>query len=218
MKNKIKKPYQRRKIMKTLTEEQVREIAREEIAAQLNTSGAKTASATTPLSDLPVGATFSKSGKEFIVLEHFDDGNTAVIAKESLKDKMSYGANNNFAGSNIRKFLNTDYLGKFEDDFGVENIVEHDIDLLSLDGLDDYGVDKAKVSLLTIDQYRKYRKILGANLGSWWWLATPDSTPSGYGAAYARCVDSRGRIDYCDCGFSGGVRPFCILKSTIFVS
>ena len=54
--------------------------------------------------------------------------------------------------------------------------------MLSLDGLEDYGTSIDDISLLTVNEYRKYRKILGSNLDNWWWLITPDSTPSGCSA------------------------------------
>lgn len=102
---------------------------------------------------------------KYIVLEHFDSGNTAVIRKELLEKTMDFGeSNNDWRDSNVRCYLNNDYLKDIEKEFGADSIVEHMVDLLSMDGLDDYGTSKDKISLLTIDQYRKYRKILCDNL------------------------------------------------------
>lgn len=156
---------------------------------------------------------------KYIVLEHFADGTTAVIRKDLLEDAMEFGnSNNDWRESNIRKYLNNGYLKEIEAEFGEYNIVEHTTNLFSMDGLDDYGTCRDKVGLLDIDQYRKYRKILGKNMDSWWWLLTPDSTPSGWSAQCVQCVDNGGGVDCDDCDCSGSVRPFCILKSSIFVS
>ena len=171
---------------------------------------------TRKLSEIQIGDTFKKNDVEYIVLEHTLYA-TTVVRKDFLKI-MKFGKNNNWAESDAREYLNGGYLRELENVFGVDNIFEHIVNLLSLDGLDDYGKTTDKVSLLTVDQYRKYRKIICKNLDSWWWLATPDSTPSGYGARYVRCVDSDGDVDCRGYGSDGGVRPFCILKSNIFVS
>lgn len=156
---------------------------------------------------------------KYIVLEHFADGTTAVIRKDLLENSMKFGDDNNdWRQSVVRKYLNNDYLREIEAEFGKDNIVEHTTNLFSMDGLDDYETCRDKVGLLDIDQYRKYRKVLGKNMDSWWWLLTPDSTPSGWSTRYVRCVDEGGGVGYFGYVFSGSVRPFCILKSSIFVS
>lgn len=156
---------------------------------------------------------------KYIVLEHFADGTTAVIRKDLLEDTMEFGdSNNDWRESNVRKYLNNDYLKEIEKEFGEDNIVEHTTNLLSMDGLDDYGMCCDKVGLLDIDQYRKYRKVLSKNMDRWWWLLTPNSTPSGWSTQCVLCVDDDGGVDYGDSDCSESVRPFCILKSSIFVS
>ena len=171
------------------------------------------------LSTLKAGDIFKSNDGEYIVLEQFENGTTAVLRKELLEDTMKFNSdNNNWKLSSIRKYLNGDYLKELNEVFGDENIIEHAVDLLSLDGLDDYGTSIDKVRLLDIDQYRKYRKVIGENKDNWWWLLTPNSTPSGYSSDDVRYVDSGGDVGYCWCDGSGAVRPFFILKSDIFVS
>lgn len=167
------------------------------------------------LSSVDVGHVINN---KYIVLEHFDDGTTAVIRKELLEEEMSFGDTNDWRSSRIRTKLNRDYLEEIENEFCKYNIVEHDVNLLSLDGLDDYGVTRDKVSLFNIDQYRKYRKVFGKNMGSWWWLLTPDSTPSGESSRYVQCVIDGGVVLCSDCDDGMGVRPFFVLKSDILVS
>ena len=163
---------------------------------------------------LKAGETFKADNVEYIVLEQLDGNQTAVIRKELLENEMEFDSDdNNWKTSSIREYLNVEYLEKIEKALGKDRIVEHTIDLLSMDGLDDYGTSIDKVSLLTIDQYRKYRKVLGGNLGNWWWLITPDSTPSGDSARYVRCVSSGGSVGYGGCDCDRGVRPFFILQS-----
>lgn len=166
------------------------------------------------LLSLKAGEIFEVNNVEYIALEQLPNNQTVVIKKESLEDGMKFGDDNNWKTSDVREKLNSDYLRELEEVFGKDRIVEHTVDLLSLDGLDDYGMSKDKVSLFTINQYRKYRKVLGGNLNKPWWLATPDSTPSGNSSRYVLCVFSGGNVDYVGCDWDdGGVRPFFILQS-----
>lgn len=169
------------------------------------------------LSTLEPGTVFKKNGVEYIVCEQHDDGNTSVMRKECLENGMKFGDNNNWIDSNVRSYLNESYLFDIENDFGEDNILVHDVDLTSFDGYNDYGVSKDKVSLMTIDRYRKYHKYIG-DTGEWNWLSTPDSTPSGIGSSGVLYVHGNGSVDWCDCyGCSGYVRPFFILKSSVSV-
>lgn len=166
---------------------------------------------------LKQGDVFHKNNVEYIVLEQLPDKQTVVIRKYLLENKMEFDSdNNNWKTSSIRERLNNNvdgYLREVEDAFGKDKIVTHTVDLLSLDGLDDYVTSNDKISLLTIDQYRKYRKILSENINKWWWLLTPDSTSSGSSASCVQCVGSSGFVGYGHCGCGGGVRPFFIIQS-----
>lgn len=154
---------------------------------------------------------------KYIVLEQLR-GAATVLRKELLNETMEFDdGNNNWKNSSLRKYLNNTYLKEVEREFGEKNILWHDTDLFSLDGLDDYGHYTDKIGLLSIDQYRKYRKLL-TPVDRAWWLVTPDSTPSGTGSSCVLCVGSDGYVGYNDCDWELGVRPFFYLKSDIFVS
>lgn len=159
-------------------------------------------------------------GGKYIVTKQLE-GMTYVLRKELLSDNMEFGEDNNWTNSNIREFLNTDYLKILEERFGAENVIEHETDLLSHDGLRDYGKTLDKVALRTYDDYKEQREILGENAFNkdrWEFLVTPDSTPSGYSSDFVRVVLSNGRVIYCDYSeMCQGIRPFFVLKSSIFV-
>ena len=169
------------------------------------------------LANIKDGEIFSIAGVEFI--KFFDkDGITTAVSKNSLGD-YRFGDNNNFGKSSIKKMLEKDFLPKIENEIGAENIIEHKVDLLSLDGLDKWGKINCKVSLPTFDFYRKNVKTFDKHkLDDWWWLVTPDTTSEHYNDNWIVCVSPDGGIDDYDCGYISGVRPFCILKSNIFVS
>lgn len=169
------------------------------------------------LADLEVGKPFKVGNLEFVALEHFPD-TTSVILKEFWK-KASFDSDyNDYRSSDIRKDLNTDFYNQLAEIVGKENIIKHTVDLTSDDGRKEYETYMDYISLLTCNQYRKYVNILDKyNPKQWWWLATPDSTLEEYNSL-VRCVDGVGTLRDVNCGSYCGVRPFCILKSDIFVS
>ena len=175
-----------------------------------------TPSSVVELRTLKSGDVFKKNDIEYIVCEQFADGTTAVVRKNCLEKIMAFGKNNNWKESQWRKYLNNEYLKEIENDFGADKIVEHDVNLTSLDGYDDYRTAIDGISAMDIDMYRKYHKYIG-NTNVAHYLATPDSTPSGYGSSRVQCVSGYGCVDCNGCGWGGRVRPFFILKSDVFI-
>ncbi len=190
-----------------LTDEQVREIEKSFDFNRIK------------LSEVAVGDTFKIGEYEFIVLEHSGD-TTAIILKDLFPEKSTFGKNNNFADDEC---VVREKLIKFAGEIGSivceDNLVVHTVDLTSDDGLNDYGTTTARMSLLTCNRYRKYVRILDEyKVDKWWWLATPYSTPTHDDASWVKCVSPGGYFYYNRYYDRGGVRPFCILKSNIFVS
>ena len=170
------------------------------------------------LADISVGETFKLGTYNFIVLEHSKE-TTAVILKNLLHKNEQFGSkNNNYNGSHVDELCN-EFVREMEAVIGENNIVEHTVDLTSDDGLKTYGKIRRKSALLTVNQYRRYVEILDKHkIDSWWWLATAWSTPEHGYESTIKCVSPSGLIDYGRYHIDYGVRPFCILKSDIFVS
>lgn len=124
---------------------------------------------------------------------------------------------NDWRISRLRRHLNSDLLEKIENEIGEENVIEFERDLLSVDGQNQYRACKDKVSLLTFDEYRKYRSLI-PNEDYCWWLLTPWGTGRNGCSIWTTAVLPAGRIYYYACSLGFGVRPVCILKSNIFVS
>ena len=165
-----------------------------------------------------VGEVFKVAGFEFI--KFYDEGgNTVAVAKDVLYN-AEFGDNNNFAKSKVLKGLKTKVLSKIKKEVGEDNIVEHEVDLLSLDGSDKWGKVKTKISLPTFDFYRKNVKIFDKyKVNKWWWLSTPDTTDEHCNDNWVTCVSPLGDVN---CYFSiydcFGVRPFLTFVSSIVVS
>ena len=169
------------------------------------------------LADAQVGETYKIGNYEIIVLEHSGD-TTAVILKDLLPDQK-FGSNNNYDGSDADKTC-INFAKELEMLVGADNLCLHTVDLTSDDGLKCYGSVKRKASLLTTEKYRRYVYILDKHKpDDWWWLATPFSTSAHGHSSAVKCVAPSGFVNFY-IYFSGsyGVRPFCILKSHIFVS
>lgn len=124
---------------------------------------------------------------------------------------------NNWECSNLREELNTDLKDKIEDELGKGALVGFERDLLSMDGQTEYGTCKDLVSLISVDEYRKYRKFLPST-DRYWWTITPDSTPCNNDSTWLRVVSPSGGVDGSNYCYSHGVRPFCIFSSSIFES
>ena len=166
----------------------------------------------TELSLLKPGDVFEKNNIQYIICEQFENGTTAIVRKDCLDKTMDFGNNNNWKESKCRKYLNDEYLNEIVNAFGVDNIVEHEVDLTSLDGYDDYGISLDKVSVMNIDRYRKYHKYIG-DIGESNYLSTPLSTESQVSGDEVVFICGDGGVDYFDCGWPRLVRPFFIVKS-----
>lgn len=167
------------------------------------------------LSDLKPGSAFAAGDKKFVVLEQFE--NTTAVAEIGELEKRKFGhTSNNWAISDLRKYLNTEVLAAYEQIFG-KNIIETETDLISLDGLTDYGKCNDKIRIMTLEERRKYQNLYERE-EEWEWLLTPWSTPKRGWTPAICAVSPRGYVYNIDCGDVLVVRPFCILKSNIFVS
>lgn len=169
------------------------------------------------LADIAVGNTCEIGGREYIVCEHTSEG-TVLLMKELLCDEVEFGQNNNYNGSNVDNLCN-EFAEELEKVVGTENIVLHMVDLTADDGLKDYGFIERRVSLFTANQYRKYCDILeNHRVKTWTWTATAYSTYKHDDNIWIKCVSPRGDVNYDSNYDYFGVRPFLILKSSIFVS
>ena len=169
------------------------------------------------LGKVKVGDTFKVGEYEFIVLEHLHNGQTVAIMKDLLIDE-EFGNNNNYNGSNVDKICN-EFAQKLETLIGAENLITHTVDLTSANGMTCYGKVERKVSLLTLENLRKYGNVLRKHpLEKWWWLSTAMGTEKWGTKDWCACVSPYGNVsnvNYNDCD---GVRPFCIFSTNIFVS
>ena len=173
---------------------------------------------TVELSTLAAGEVFEIAEHDFIVLEQ-QEGQTAVISKAFMAKNIVFGESKDYNTSNLKEVIERDIQPIIERAVGAENIVEHEVDLTSVDMQNEYGACRCKVRTINFDEARKYNDLLVNNdLPDWWWTCTPWSTEE-RGWEWSMSVVSPSGYFRCNlCNFNFGVRPFCILKSNIFVS
>ena len=170
------------------------------------------------LSELSIGDVFDTEIGKFVVLDHIGAA-VAVITKDLyLKDKQ-FGNSIDYKTSDIRKFCDGKILEKFENAFGADNIIEHEVDLTTVDMQKDFGTLRCKVRPITFDEARQYNELLvNKELPDWYWTCTPWSTKERGWEYSVAVVSPSGLICRLFYYVFYGVRPFCILKSNIFVS
>lgn len=170
------------------------------------------------LSELNPGDIFQTTGKrKYKVLEQCGD-TTKIISLDLVKENVKFGDNTDYNKSNVKKMCDTEILKDFEEEFGAENIEEHTVDIITVDG-QKIGVVKCKVRPLTFDEARKYTELTpNDELDDSYWTCSAWSTVE-RGWKYALAVVSPSGLIYSGVYYSGfGVRPVCILKSNLFVS
>ena len=166
--------------------------------------------------NLQIGDTFTLAGLEWKILDITDQG-YACLAERLDKDMQLDGDSNDWKGSQLRKYLNEDIKRRIITEIGEDNLMPFKRDLLSLDGQTEYGSCEDHVSLLTVDEYRKYRSLI-PNADYWWWLITPWSTQCNKYNSAISVVSPAGDVDGNGCSGRDGVRPFCIFSPAIFES
>lgn len=167
------------------------------------------------LGDAKPGEVVKIGDREYIVLEH-DDNKTSVITKDFVTE-MGFGNLCDYKESEARKYVTEIFYTELCNVVGKENIYSHKVNLMCNDGSNKNDYIEDFVSILTTEEYRRYRELIPA-YGDWWWTASAETVLDKNYSRRVCCVDSNGTVgwDICDC--AGGVRPFCILDSSVSIS
>ncbi len=162
-----------------------------------------------------------KSGRMYIVLKQMPDQvRTMVIADDFMAEDVIFDNETpNYAESSLQKRIERDILPIIAADFDADSLIEHEVDLTTVDMQKDFGICRCKVRPVTFDEAREHNDLLvKEDLPDWYWTCTPWSTKErGWGSSLA-VVSPRGRIGSIGFNYGRGVRPVLYLKSNIFVS
>lgn len=163
------------------------------------------------------GETFTIAGMEFIKFPEVN--RTTPVVMKDMAFRCRFGSNNDLRSSSVLQKMEKEILPDIIKVVGEENVLTFETDLTTLDGLKPYEDMESRISLPTLDFYRKHVKIFDQHkIDTWWWLATPESAQPHSAPTWIVCVAPSGGIDGCYCHNDCGVRPFLIFNSSIFGS
>lgn len=163
--------------------------------------------------DICIGDHFIYKDIKWICLDIIDGNYLAITAKVWQELPFDFGNHNNWKESSLRRMLNY----KFLDKLNKEHLVMQTSDMIADNGDKSYGTCKDYVTILSCDQYRKYRDLVPCYPERMWTL-TPWSCYDSLGGTdgIVRLVNPTGNInDYSACCFGYGVAPVCLFSSKI---
>lgn len=171
------------------------------------------------LSEIPVGGKFDTGIGRFIVLEQKGE-KTAVITEELYRKDVRFDDDSNeYFTSELSDLFEEEIFPEFKEEFGAENLCDATTSLVTVDMQNKDEELHAKARPLTFEEARKYNELLvNKDLPDWYWTCTAWSTEERGWPYSVAVVSPDGSVNRNSCHGSGGVRPFCILKSNIFVS
>lgn len=157
------------------------------------------------------GEEFVYNGIRFICLDVIDGNYLAITAdclcEKRFNDNYNDGCNN-WKTSTLRRFLNEDVL---EEHFDAKHLIKQTSDLTADNGDKAYGTCEDYITLLTCDQYRKYRDYVPL-FEECMWTLTPWRCDSG-SASDVRDVYPAGAIGNHDANNRYGLAPVCLFNS-----
>ena len=125
------------------------------------------------LASLMPGETFLVGERECIVLEQCE-GITKVITKGYLAKVRRFAYDTaDYKASELKNYIEGEIQPAIESEIGAENLVEHCVNLTTVNGQDDYGALTCKVRPLTFGEVRAYINLLvNKKLSRQWWTCT----------------------------------------------
>lgn len=171
------------------------------------------------LGSLKPGETFMIGEHEFIVLEQNYE-TTNVISQNLMAENVRFdGETIDYNKSSLKKYIEEKIRPIILENIGAGNLIEHSVELTSVDNQSEFNDCICDIRPITFDEAREYNDLLvNEDLPDYYWTLTPWSTDERGWKYYISVVSPSGLIYHDNCNNNSGVRPFCILKSNIFVS
>ncbi len=157
------------------------------------------------------GEEFVYNGIRFICLDIIGGNYLAITddfwCEKRFNDNYNDGCNN-WKTSTLRRFLNEDVL---EEHFDAKHLIKQTSNLTADNGDKAYGTCEDYITLLSCEQYRKYRDYVPLFEECMWTLTLGGATPATL--LGVRYVHPTGAIN---CGYassSDGLAPVCLFNS-----
>lgn len=156
---------------------------------------------------LNIGEHFIYNGIEFICLDIIDGNYLAMTAKPWAEIPFDVDNHNDWRKSSLRRVLNSEFLDLLDRD----HLIKQTSDLIADNGDRAYGTSEDYVTILSCDQYRKYRDLVPL-FDEWMWTLTPWTCNTSH-SDYVRYVHTTGGVSYNYAISSYGVAPACLFSS-----
>ena len=153
------------------------------------------------------GEHFIYNNIEFICLDIIDGNYLAMTAKPWQEMPFDTNNCNDWRKSSLRRVLNNDFLDLLD----RKHLVKQTSDLIADNGDKAYGTCEDYVTILSCDQYRKYRDIVPL-FEEWMWTLTPWTCNAG-SAGSVRYVYPAGDVRTSNAYNTNGVAPACVFSS-----
>ncbi len=114
------------------------------------------------------GERFTYGRIEWICLDVTSDGYLAMTAKPWDELPFDIGTENDWRTSSLRRVLNSEFLDLLD----RRHLLKQTSDLVADNGDRKYGTSEDYVTILSCDQYRKYRDLVPL-FDDWMWTLTP---------------------------------------------
>lgn len=168
-----------------------------------------------PLNEFDVGNTVRIGGHEYIILEKNDE-ECLIIAKNPVI-WMGMGNAPSYMLGTICDWLIYQFLPEFTDQIGADNVLPREVSLMADDGTGKENIEELIVSMLTTDEYRKYRELLGNAKTSWWTVSPMSYVIKNHAYSYGYIMPN-GLVNWATHDNKFGVRPVFKIKSTANVN
>lgn len=156
---------------------------------------------------LNLGEHFIYNGIEFICLDIINGNYLAMTAKPYAEIPFDTNRKNDWRKSSLRRVLNNDFLDLLD----RRHLIKQTSDLIAGNGDKVYGTSEEYVTVLSYDQYRKYREIVPL-FDEWMWTLSPWSCIPSF-LHNVLLVRSSGNVSYGYADVINGVAPVCLFSS-----
>ena len=156
--------------------------------------------------DICIGDHFIYKDIKWICLDIIDGNYLAITAKVWQELPFDVDDYNNWKESSLRRVLNDEFLGKLN----KKHLVKQTSDLIADNGDKRYGSCEDYVTILSCDQYRKYRDLVPCYI-EWMWTLTPGNCIGG--SIIVRYVNPAGDVNNDGACNSFGVAPVVLLSA-----
>ena len=160
------------------------------------------------LKELRPGEAFKFAGLNWVKLDDTEEGCLAITKDVISSVVFSDGENNNYNDSTVADFTNIElYNLLIENGAKSEDLLDFSRDLTADDGTTIDINSSDVVSLITCEEYRKYRKLIPAVEKEWWTLTAESNHLTSNNTV--KVISVTGKITNRTATVASGVRPVC---------